>query len=140
MAAIAMDESGSSNAARAGGKPRASAMASSDRKAAMRADAGALEFEASPIRRSTARRPITVNLATAASRLMALSEERSAMRASISLPDEALMTKEVDGEDGRKAVLSQQTESYCTLTTSAARRLSRRVSSRELSNFGRSSP
>ncbi len=36
--------------------------------------------------------------------------------------------------------LSPQPCRYCTFTTSAARRFKRRVSSRELSNFGRSSP
>src|SRR5215510_2389075 len=98
---------------------------------------------------------MTVNLAIAASRVTALSDERSATRALISRLEDALMTTTISRESivgGRSSAAvvvaisamtrdqRRSTLDYCTLTTRAARRFNRRVSSRELSNFGRSSP
>src|SRR5678809_744989 len=112
-----MDESGSLKAARAGRRPRGSAILSSARKAATRADDEASAFEASAIRRSRARDPMTVRRARAASRLIELSEERSATRPSISLFDEALMTTDVGDFVGDALQGVPYWTDYWTLTT-----------------------
>ena len=90
----------------------------------------------------------------AASRRDSTGAARSAMSVSICLEEDARITRlilaKTNAERAEPAervwVYSAPSAFpaflwfYCTRTTSAARRLSRRVSSRALSNFGRSSP
>src|SRR5437773_10409366 len=87
--------SGSLNALSAVGMADGAAIASSDRNAATRASDDAVRLAARFVRRATARPPITVNLATAASRVTADAEDKSAINASIARPADGLIATSV---------------------------------------------
>ena len=94
-AAAATDAASSVRLSSAASRLRGSAIPSSARNAAARVDGAAVLLVPSASSRWTARAPMTVNRATAPSCLTVRSEARSVSRASISLPEDALMTTPV---------------------------------------------
>ena len=132
----------SARAPRASGSARGSPVASNARSIPARTRGAAAGNSCS--RCSTARGPITASRAIADSRVTSSSAPSASISCGSRHSTRDWISAIDDRDDGSSGITrlprSSDRDYRVTLTTRAARRFSRRVSSRALSNFGRSSP